>query len=93
MKRVFIIVMCLLSFLLGACAVTTTNAEQTYPLKIWKQNENGKYETLCVVDENTGVNYIVVSGELYDKSVGLAIYPRYNADGSLYVTNLGNYYE
>lgn len=87
MKRIFIIVMCLLSFILGACAVTTTNAEQTYPLKIWKQNENGKYETMNLVDEYTGVNYIVVSGELYSNSIGLAMCPRYNADGSLYVTN------
>ena len=87
MKRVLVVVICLLSFILGACTVTITSAEQNYPLKIWKQNENGKYETLCVVDENTGVNYIVVSGELYQKSVGIAIYPRYNADGSLYVTN------
>jgi hypothetical protein len=87
MKRVFIIVMCLLSFILGACAVTTANAEQTYPLKIWKQNENGKYETMNLVDEDTGVNYIVVSGELYSNSIGLAMCPRYNADGSLYVTN------
>lgn len=87
MKRVFIIVMCLLSFILGACAVTTANAEQTYPLKIWKQNENGKYETMNLVDEDTGVNYIVVSGELYSNSIGLTMCPRYNADGSLYVTN------
>ena len=87
MKRIFIIVMCLLSFILGACAVTTANAEQTYPLKIWKQNENGKYETMNLVDEDTGVNYIVVSGELYSNSIGLAMCPRYNADGSLYVTN------
>ena len=90
MKRVFIIVMCLLSFILGACAVTTANAEQTYPLKIWKQNRNGQMETWQLVDEDTGVNYIVVApsysstGNSYD---GITITPRLNADGSLYVTN------
>ena len=87
MKKVFFAVAILLSFALGACTVTTVEAEQTWPLKIWKQNENGKYETMNLVDENTGVNYIVVSGELYSNSIGLAICPRYNADGSLYVIN------
>lgn len=55
-------------------------------VSITEQNENGKYETLCVVDEDTGVNYIVVSGEMYSKSVGIAITPRLNADGSLYTS-------
>lgn len=72
-------------FILGACGTTTT-AEQTWPLKIWFQNENGKMETYCLVDENTGVNYIVVSGELYQKGIGTAITPRLNTDGSLYVS-------
>lgn len=53
-------------FILGIY-ITTTTAEQTWPLKIWFQNENGKMETYCLVDENTGVNYVVVSGELYQK--------------------------
>lgn len=72
--------------ILGGC-VSSAQAEQTYPLKIWKHNENGKMETFCVVDDNTGVNYIVVTGELYEKSVGTAITPRLNADGSLYVSD------
>ena len=69
--------------ILTACA-STAMASQDQPLKIWKQNENGKMETFCIVDEDTGVNYVVVTGELYDKSVGTAITPRLNADGSLY---------
>ena len=56
-------------FLLGACG-SNVNAEQTYPLKIWKQNENGKMETF----------------ELYSNSVGAAITPRLNADGTLYTS-------
>lgn len=75
----------LFGFILGACG-TTVIAEQTYPLKIWKHNSNGKMETFCVVDESTGVNYIVVTGELYSESVGTAITPRLNADGSLYTS-------
>lgn len=87
MKRFIVILMCLLSFAFGACAVTTVSAEQTWPLKIWMQNKNGKYETLNVVDEDTGVNYIVVSGELYSEGIGLAMCPRYNTDGSLYISD------
>lgn len=71
--------------ILGACA-TTTYAEQERPLKIWFENENGKMQTYSLVDENTGVNYIVVSGELYQKGIGTAITPRLNADGTLYVS-------
>ena len=75
----------LFGFLLGACGSNVV-AEQNYPLKIWKQNENGKMETFCVVDEDTGVNYIVVTGELYDRTVGTAITPRLNKNGTLYTS-------
>lgn len=71
--------------ILGACG-TTTYSEQKRPLKIWFENENGKMQTYSLVDENTGVNYIVVSGELYQKGIGTAITPRLNADGTLYVS-------
>mgnify|MGYP003310340363 CR=1 FL=1 len=87
MKRI-VLVMCLIfAFLLGTCIPMETNAEQNHPLKIWKQNENGMFMTLNVVDERTGVNYVVVSGELYSEGIGIAMCPRYNADGSLYVTD------
>ena len=84
MKKIFIIVGMMFMFILGACAVTTVSAEQTWPLKIWKQNENGCFTTLCLVDENTGVNYIVVSGQNYSNTPTIAITPRLNADGTLY---------
>lgn len=71
--------------MLTAC-VSTVMASQDQPLKIWKQNTNGKMETFCVIDEDTGVNYIVVTGQLYSNSVGTAITPRLNADGGLYVS-------
>ena len=86
MRRILLLLSLVMMFFIGACSTSIATAEQTWPIKIWKQNQNGKYETLQIVDEDTGVNYIVVSGELYSKSVGIAITPRLNADGSLYVT-------
>jgi hypothetical protein len=88
MKRLVVILMILLSFVFGACTVTTVNAKQEYPLKIWSQNQNSNYTTLNVIDENTGVNYIVVSATSWygDKTTSVAITPRLNADGTLYVT-------
>lgn len=76
-----------LAFMVGACSpVNEVVAEQNRPLKIWKENENGAYETLCVVDENTGVNYVVVATEVGNGHRSIAITPRLNADGSLYVS-------
>lgn len=72
-------------FIVGACN-NTVMAEQTHPLKIWYENNNGKMETYCLVDENTDVNYIVVSGELYGYGIGVAITPRLNSDGNLYIS-------
>lgn len=64
----------------------TADAAQDHPLRIWKQNENGRYTTLNVVDEATGVEYVVVC---YDDSSGsgISICPRYNSDGSLYTSD------
>lgn len=84
MRKIGIILCCIFMFLLGACATSTTSAKQENPIKIWFQNENGAYETLCVVDENTGVNYIVVGIEWGNDYSSVAICPRYNADGTLY---------
>ena len=75
----------LFGFLLGVCG-SNVMAEQTRPIKIWFQNSNGKMETYNIVDEETGVNYIVVSGELYQHGIGTAITPRLNADGTLYTS-------
>lgn len=61
-------------------------ADQNNPIKIWPENENGPYRTLCVVDEETGVNYIVTAIEAYGRWYGIAITPRYNNDGSLYAS-------
>ena len=86
MKRIAIIICMILCVVFGACSVTMIGAEQNCPIKIWLENTNGSYETAIIVDENTGVNYIIASGELYGKSRGIAITPRLNKDGTLYVT-------
>lgn len=71
-------------FILGACGYTTM-ASQNNPLKIWFENENGNYQTLKIVDVDTGVNYVVVGTELGGGDRSVSICPRYNADGTLYV--------
>lgn len=86
MKKAGIVAILLLVFLLGACSSTIASAEQTNPIKIWFQNENGAYETLRVVDEDTGVNYVVVATEVGNGHRSIAITPRLNADGTLYVS-------
>ena len=86
-KTLFIaIVFMVCGFVFGACA-NTAIADQTYPLKIWKENRNGQMETWKVVDDDTGVNYIVVAPRWSEKGYeynGIAITPRLNTDGSLY---------
>lgn len=42
MKKIICVVCIMLAFVLGACSTATVYAEQTYPLKIWKQNRNGQ---------------------------------------------------
>lgn len=86
MRKTFVIVALIFAFLLGACCTMQVGADQNNPIKIWPENENGPYRTLCVVDEETGVNYIVTGIEAYGKWYGIAITPRYNNDGSLYAS-------
>ena len=86
MKKFLIIMVCLICFLFGACSATVASAEQIHPLKIWKHNTNGSFDTLVVVDDVTGVNYVVVSAQNYSNAITVGITPRYNADGSLFVS-------
>ena len=88
-NRILFVFAILGAFMLGACSVGMANAEQTHPLKIWAQNTNGDYKTFNVVDSNTGVNYVVVAMQRTGSSAygGIAITPRLNADGTLYVTD------
>ena len=82
---IFATVFLLCRFVIVACG-TSVESKQDKPLKIWFENQNGKMGTYQLVDEETGVNYIVVSGELYQKGIGTAITPRLKADGSLYMS-------
>ena len=84
-KVIFGIVFIFAGFLLGACG-SIVSAEQDYPLKLWKQNENGSYQTWRVIDDDTGVNYIVFAGKDGTTCKGCTITPRLNADGSLYIS-------
>lgn len=68
-------------FALGACG-TSAEAKQDKPLKIWKENDNGVTHTYQLVDDKTGVNYIVVT--VGDAENSIAITPRLNRNGSLY---------
>ena len=83
-----VIIILLIIGMFAGILVVKADADQDYPLKIWMQNENGRFMTLNVIDENTGVNYIVVAAEsIYgDHTTSVAITPRLNADGSLYVS-------
>ena len=88
MKKIVMACTLVVAFMVGACSpVSEVIAEQKRPLKIWFENENGMYQTLHIVDENTGVNYVVVAAEEHGKTVSVAITPRLNADGTLYVSN------
>ena len=84
MRKMFIIFALMFAFLLGACCTVEVEAAQDNPIKIWPENENGPYRTLCIVDEETGVNYIVTAIEAYGRWYGIALTPRLNADGSVY---------
>ena len=86
MRKTLIIIAMIFAFLLGVCCTVEVKAVQKKKKKIWPENENGPYKTLCVTDEETGVNYIVTAIEAYGKWYGIAITPRYNSDGSLYTS-------
>lgn len=86
MRKTFVIIALIFAFLLGACCTVEVEAVQDNPIKIWPENENGPYRTLCVVDEETGVNYIVATIDKYGEIRGIGITPRLNADGSIYTS-------
>lgn len=76
---IFILIAFFLGLAIGLYGEFSASAEQTHPVKIWAQNDNGDYHTLIAQDEETGVEYVVVSitsivhGE---PSVSIAITPR-----------------
>ena len=86
MKKILLTISLVIMFILGACTSTKVIADQSNPLKIWYHNENGYTHTWQLVDEDTEVNYIVVTTERGNGEMAIAITPRLNADGSLYVS-------
>lgn len=60
------------------CASNTDNKNDIQLEKIYADFQNYVY---VLVDKNTGVNYLVYNG-VYKGGIA----PRYNTDGSLYVT-------
>lgn len=87
-NKLLAVIALILAFILGACSVSEAKADQILPLKIWYQNGNGAYHTRVVVDDDTGVNYVVVAGRysngLAPEAIGIT--PRLKADGTLYVS-------
>lgn len=84
-RRICFVILLLIAFLMGACSIVTVNADQTRPIKIWYQNENSYVHTWVIRDDVTEVNYIAVTTERGNGEMTIAITPRLNADGSLYV--------
>lgn len=78
---------------LGACsdAGVRVNAEEETVEAFsftWVSNDGLYGCTYALVDNATGVNYIVVErNSKYGE--GVSITPRFNADGSLYVSEVG----
>lgn len=69
----------------GADVALAGQKVQDKPLKIWYENKNGYCETWNLVDDETGVNYIVVTTSS-PRGLSCTITPRFNIDGSLYVS-------
>lgn len=77
MKKLMIVVMAVT--ILGCCAFGV-QATQEEPLQIYRQVKRGGAVTYKILDLDTGVNYVAIK-----TTNGVAICPRYDADGSLYV--------
>ena len=92
MKKLFVCIALIAAFALGACsdAGVQANAEEETVEAFsfaWASNSGFYGITYTVVDNETGVNYIVVErNSTYGK--GISITPRFNADGSLYVSEV-----
>ena len=77
MKRKLIATFLIIALLmLGGCAESMVHSTDSI----------GNYSINVYVDEETGVNYIWI----HTMNGGATITPRYNADGTLYVSNEEN---
>ena len=83
MKLKTIIIACIFTVagIIVGCASTTTHASDNKNFEIKYENDRVSYHIYTTVDKETGVNYIIAShGDC------ISIIPRYNADGSLYIS-------
>lgn len=90
MKRIgYFLLGIVFAFVLSFGINAVSAIEYSEPLTIWYQNSNSDMHTFCVIDSDTGVNYVVVQykgdRERMNSNGSVAICPRYNSDGSLYI--------
>lgn len=78
-----VVLMCLLA--IGFSENANANDVNVGDLKIWPVSKNGPYDVLAVQDTKTDCEYIVVSRDEY-QATSVAIYPRVNKDGTMYIT-------
>ena len=88
MKKLLVSMALIVAFALGACSdagVQANAEEETVEVVSFTRVSHDLFlgNTYIVVDNETGVNYIVVGG-----SNGVSITPRFNADGTLYVSEV-----
>lgn len=85
MKLKTIIIACIFTvagFIVGCASITTHASDNNNNFEIKYENDRIRNSIYTTVDKETGVNYIIAThGE-----GGIAIIPRYNADGSLYIS-------
>ena len=86
MKRFLICMLLVLAFVMGACSSVPASAEQELPLTYWFDTDGNTMKFYYLVDDETGVNYIVVRTNGPNGGKAPTITPRLNADGSLYVS-------
>lgn len=90
MKRIgYFLLGIVFAFALSFGINSASAAGFTEPLEIYYQNSNKDMNTFCIIDRDTGVNYVVVqykADTLRNNINGsVAICPRYDSDGSLYI--------
>ena len=92
MKKALIIFSCLFAVIFSSCASSAQNESyENYQYENMSSHKDDikfeeitdyiPYDASYMIDEETGVNYIVIRVS----NGGLCIIPRYNPDGSLYV--------
>lgn len=89
-KKAYIIItlIFILGLFIGGCSTISTNAKEKSSKRVETyyigEAISGGYDVYTIVDDKTGVNYLVLTR--WNTGGEIAICPRYNADGSLYVS-------